>query len=179
MVRGGNSGAYEARIAGHRRVKQVTKWKSLDPDTVKKFLEANPGFIDKHRKKTGKDKRERIYLMGLLREAEINSSCVSGERLDLAPILAHNSPDILAFCEAVRNHLEQFDCANYISKDGSAVLCAQIDETDYRNDYDCLILMRNINITYRLLLTRKDKYVFAMLKTPVKRTPTLQKGCMT
>ena len=63
LVRNGSIVAYSARIAGHRRVKQVTEWKSLDPDTVRKFLKANPGFIDK-RVKEGKDKPERIQLMG-------------------------------------------------------------------------------------------------------------------
>ena len=87
LVRDSSTVAYLARIAGHRRVKQVTKWESLDPETVRKFLKANPGFIDNHRGKEGKDKRERIPLMGDLRAAEINSMSFKGGSLDKAPVL--------------------------------------------------------------------------------------------
>ena len=92
--------------------------------------------------------------------------------MDLAPTLAHNSPNILAFCEAVRNHLEQYDCAKHISKDNiSAVLCELIDENDYKEDFDCLMFVKNINILNRLLFTRKDKYVHAMLKNACQNNP--------
>ena len=51
LVRDGNSVAYEARIAGHRRVKQVTKWQSLNLESVRNFLEVNPGFTEKQKMK--------------------------------------------------------------------------------------------------------------------------------
>ena len=171
LVRDGSTVAYGARIAGHRRVKQVTKWKSLDPDTVRKFLKANPGFIDKHRGKEGKDKPEKIQLMGDLRAAEINSMCFKGGSMDKAPVLAHNSPNLVAFCEAVRNHLETVDCADHIGKDGHPVLCGLIDEGCYKNDTECLILAQSINISNRLLFIRKNKYVFAILKGACEKNP--------
>ena len=175
LVRDGSTVAYEARIAGHRRVKQVTKWKSLDPDTVRKFLKANPGFIDKHRGQVGNYKPERIKLMGELKAAEINSGCFKGGSIDKAPVLAHNSPDLVSFCEAVRNHLETVDCAKHISTDGSPVLCELIDEGCYRNDQECLILAQSINISNRLLFIRKDKYVFAILKGAGEKKPLFAK----
>ena len=170
LVRDGSTVAYSARIAGHRRVKQVTKWKSLDPETARKFLKANPGFIDKHRGKVGKDKSERIQLLGDLRAAEIISMCFKGGRIDLAPVLAHNSPDLISFCEAVRNYLAQFDCAEHISMDGSPVQCGLIDGACSRKDIDCLILAQNINISNRLLFTCKDKHVFAILKNACEKS---------
>ena len=118
-------------------MKQVTKWKSLDPDTVRKFLKANPEFIDKHRGKVAKDKPERIELLGVLRAGEINSMCFKGGQMDKAPVLAHNSPNLIAFCEAVRNYLETVDCAEHISKDGQPVMCGLIDEGCHKNDTDC------------------------------------------
>ena len=76
----------------------------------------------------GKAKPERIQFLGDLRAAEINSMYFNGGKMDQAPVLAHNSPDLIAFCEALRNHIEQVDCEDHISKDGSSVLCGLINE---------------------------------------------------
>ena len=149
---------------------------SLDPETVRKFLKANPGVIDKHRGKVEKDKPERIQLLGDLRAAEINSMCMKGGQIKKALVLAHNSPNLIAFCEAVKNHLETVDCAEHITKDGQPVLCGLIDEGCYKDGTDCLILAQSINNSNRLLFTRKYKYVFAISKMSVIRTPSLEKG---
>ena len=58
LVCDGSTVSFSARNAGHRQVKQVTKWKSLDPDTVRICFKANPGFIDKHRGKWPRINRE-------------------------------------------------------------------------------------------------------------------------
>ena len=113
--------------------------------------------------------------MGNLKAAEINSMCFKGGSIDKAPVLAHNSPDLISFREAVKNHLETVDCANHISLDGNPVLCKLIDEGCYKYDQECLILAQSINISNRLLFMRKDKYVFAILKD-AKRTSSLQRG---
>ena len=66
--------------------------------------------------------------------------CFKEGKLDQAPVSAHNSPDLIAFCAAGRNSLEQVDCADHISKDGSSVLCGLINERCYKKDTDRLIL---------------------------------------
>ena len=92
------------------------------------------------------------------------------------PVMAHNSPDLIAFCEAVKNHLEQVDCADHISKVQSPVLFELINERCYKNDTDYLILVQNINISDHLLFTRKDKYDFTILKKCVrKKFPLLKR----
>ena len=47
--------------------------------------------------------------------------CFKGGKMDQASVLAHNSPDLIAFCQAVTNHLEHVDCADHMS-DESLVL---------------------------------------------------------
>ena len=86
--------------------------------------------------------------------------CFKGGAADKVHVLAHNSPNLLAFCEAVSNHLETVDCAEHISKDGKPVLCGLIDEDCYKNDTERLILAQSINISNRLLFIRRDKYIF-------------------
>ena len=150
LVRDDSTVAYSARNAGYRRrVNQVTKQKSLDPDTVRKFLKANPEFIDKHRGKVAKDKPERIQLLGDLRAAEINSICFIGGQMDKALALARNSPNLIAFCEAVITHLETVDCAEHISKDGQHKWCK------YTLLYTTVALhaIANQNICYSMLMT--------------------------
>ena len=154
---------------------QVTKWKLLDPESVRNFLEVNPGFIEKHRNEIGNDKPEIIRLMGDLRTAEIKCMCFKGGDLAKAPVLAHNSPDLVAFCEAVRNRLVTIDCSEHIRKSGNPVLCGLINEECYRNEPELLILAQGINISNRLLFTRKDMYVFVVTKNACEKKPSLQK----
>ena len=96
--------------------------------------------------------------------------------MDKAPVLAHSSPSLKALYEAVRNHLETMDCLEHIARVVNQFFCGLIDEGCYNNDTDCLILVQSINTSNRLLFIRKDKYVFAILKIPEKRTPSLEKG---
>ena len=91
-------------------------------------------------------------------------------------MLEHNSPNLIEFCEAVRKHLETVDSTDHISKDCQPVLCGLIDESCYKNDTNCLILAKSINIPNRLLFIHKDKYVFATLKNAYEKTPFLEKG---
>ena len=94
-----------------------------------------------------KDKLERIQLLGDLRAAEINSMCFKGGQMEKASVLAHNSLNLIAFCEAVRNHLETVDCAEHINTDGQPVLCGLVDGGCCKEDTDCLILAQSINIS--------------------------------
>ena len=101
LVRDGNTVSYSARIAGHHRVKQATKWKHLDPETAEKNLKANPGFIEKHRGKVGNDEREKSICLMMYGQQKL-TSCVLKEAVEKEPLLAHNSPDQITFCEAVK-----------------------------------------------------------------------------
>ena len=55
--------------------------------------------------------------------------------MEQAPVLTHKSADLIAFCRAVRNHLEQASCADHISKDGTPVLCGLINEQNLQKGY--------------------------------------------
>ena len=97
-------------------------------------MRPNPVCIDKNRGKLGKDTTEIIQLLVDQRPAKINAKCFYGGKINQALVVAHNRPDLIAFCEAVRNLIEQVDCADHISKDGSPVLCGLINERCYKHD---------------------------------------------
>ena len=47
-------------------------------------------------------------------------------------MLAHNSPDLTEFYEAVRNHLETVNGVEGISTDGKPILCELINEQCFK-----------------------------------------------
>ena len=73
-------------------------------------------------------------------------------------MLALNIPNLIAFCEAVRNYLETVECAEHISKDGQSVMCGLIDEGSYK-------MIQIVYSLHRALIFQIDYYLHGKIST--------------